>query len=665
MTMSHNSHNSAIEKGQFYILTAVIIFTMCLDVLLVKLPIYSITNRTTDAISGLFAVVLAVTIVAQILYFKISFVKNKIDFGVFKLSDKTLKIIAVTIQSIIIGLMIYVLLQIIFTNSYHTFLIKYTILLSALLSIFFISILLFRFITWYQVSRNTALLLFSTATVAVIVNSVMIIVFSYFALLKTQQVMNPLIPSFTNMMFNLPGLKNAYLTSTTIEFILIWLASILILKPYSSKMGRIRFWSVMIIPIVFFVVNLQFYQSWLSDLLIASELLSPVSYFRFAAIFEVSTNVISALLFGVAYWIVSRKISDNSLRQFVQFSGIGICLLFLSSHITNLTLLPYPPFGLMSISFAGISSYLLFIGLYQSAIITSKDSIIRSLIRKSAGDELRFIGNIGVSEMERNITSQFRQVVRKYGEEIIGDSHQNFTESENDIKGLVSMALKEREKNLRNAIIRRLYKREESPLGRSWEKWVELWWQWCYSFPESNSPLTDLTGQYSESRQSDDAVWFLAGTSGGKAERTCAIPKNKAIFFPILNNIISFYTDPLLKTRSELDMYAKLDLDNTNFISVKIDGLDIPNVDSYRIHSQVFPIDVQNKNNKELRVRTEAISDGYWLFIRPLRSGKHKIEFKGEKSEFDKIKNYQNFSIDDIKGLPKFCVEVTYNIEVK
>src|SRR6185436_17492104 len=112
------------------------------------------------------------------------------------------------------------------------------------------------------------------------------------------------------------------------------------------------------------------------------------------------------LLFGLSYWIVSRKISNNSLRQFVQISGIGICLLFLSSHITNLTLLPYPPFGLMSISFESVSSFLLFIGLYQSAIITSKDSIIRSLIHKSKSNELRFIGNIGSSEMEHNITAQ-------------------------------------------------------------------------------------------------------------------------------------------------------------------------------------------------------------------------------------------------------------------
>ena len=556
------------------------------------------------------------------------------------------------------------MLQILFTGTYHTILIKYTILLSILLSIFFVSLLSMRFISWFQVSKSRDLLMFSVSALTIIVNSIMIIIFSHFALLNIQQVMNPFIPSFTNMMFNIPVLKNAYLTSTTFQFSLIWVASILILKPFATRTGPIKFWLLVAIPIIFFVSKFQFYQLWLSNLLIGTELLSPVSYFRFASIFEVGTNVIGALVFGVAYWVVARRISDKLLKQFVQISGVGICLLFLSSQITNLTLVPYPPFGLASISFTSIASYLLFSGLYQAAIITSKNTVIRSLIHRTSGNELRFIGNIGSSEMKNSITSQLKQVVQKYRQEIGDDIKYSSTDPENDVKVFVAMALQEREKYLRNPTKLRLYKREDVPFAKSWEKWVELWWQWCYSFPERNSPVTDLTGQYSGNGQTDDSVWFLAGTFGGKAERRCTIPKDKAIFFPILNNIISYYTDPQLKTSSDLDAYAKLDLDHTNSISAMIDGQEIPNLNSFRVHSQLFAINVPNNDNKELYVSTEVISDGYWLFLKPLSLGKHKLQFKGEKLEFDKIKDYQNFSDDDIKRLPRFNVEVTYSLEV-
>ena len=476
--------------------------------------------------------------------------------------------------------------------------------------------------------------------------------------------MAPSIPSFTNMMFNMPDLKSAYLISSTVGLVLVWITSILILKPYASVIGSVRFWVLMAIPIIFFINKFQFYQYWLSNLLVDTHILGPVSFFRFSSLFDVSTNVVAALVFGMAYWIVSGRISDRLLRQYVQISGVGICLLVLSNQITNLTLLPYPPFGLISISFAGISSYLLFIGLYQSALIISKDSIVRSLIRKSASDELKFIGNIGTSEMSHNISSQFKQVAKKFGDEIIGNSPYEINDSEHDVKGFVAMALREREKYFNNVTLERLFKREEFPFGKSWEKWVELWWQWCYSFPEIYSPVTDLTGQFSKNGQSYDSVWFLAGTFGGKAERNCTLAKQTAIFFPILNDIISYYTDPQLKTQSDLDAYAKLDLDHTNFISAKIDGHEIPDLYSFRVHSQLFPISVPDRNNRELRVKTEAISDGYWLFLKPLSPGKHILQFDGEKLGFDLIKDYQNFSDNDINGLPKFRVEVTYNLEV-
>ena len=93
-----------------------------------------------------------------------------------------------------------------------------------------------------------------------------------------------------------------------------------------------------------------------------------------------------------------------------------------------------------SISFASIASYLLFIGLYQSAIITSRDSVIRSVIYKSAKDELKFIGNIGTSEMKYNISSQIRDVVKRFGDKIIEDNTYEINDLKHDVKDFVNMA---------------------------------------------------------------------------------------------------------------------------------------------------------------------------------------------------------------------------------
>jgi hypothetical protein len=662
--MNRDHYTATIKKHQFFILTGIIIFVLGLDVIFIKLPIYNMSNRTSDFILGIFTTVVLISVIAQLLYLRISFLKNKINFGFFVITDTRIKAIAIIIQSIIASLLIITLIQIITTQTYYTGCIKYIIVLSSSVSIFFMSLLSIRFLLWYHSSKNRALLLYSFSTMSIIVNSILIILYSYLALLNMFQVMDPLIPSINNMVIHLPEIKNVYLMTSTVEFILIWLSSVLILKPFVASIGALRFCLVISIPNLFLISKFHFYQYWLPDLLINLQIMGPLSILRFLSLFEVSTIVVSAVVFGIVFWMVSKRISDNRLKHFVQISGIGICLLFLTSHITNLTLLPYPPFGLVSISFAGISSYLLFIGLYQAAIITSKNSFIRSLIHRSAESELRFIGDIAGSEMKHNITSQFKQVVKKYRHEMEVDIDSKPSDSDEDLKGFVAAAIKEREKYLQNATLRRLYGREESPFGNSWEKWVEFWWQWCYSFSESNSPLNDSNGHLSNNGQIHESVFFLAGTFGGTANRNCTVSKDNSIFFPILNDIVTYHTDPHLKNLSDLDAYAKLDLDHTNFISAKIDGNEIPNIHQFRVHTHLFPISVPDKNDKRLRVKTEGVSDGYWLFLKNLTPGTHKLQFIGEKLEFDMIKDYQNFSDEEVKALPKFRVEVTYTLRV-
>lgn len=439
-----NTRNSSvlIKKNQFFILTAIVIFFLCLDVTIIKFPIYSITNRTSSLIMGIFTSIVVVSIITQFICFKIAFPKNKINFGFFKLSDTSIKYIAIAMQSVIICLILFVLIQISISESYYTELIKYTMTLSSILSIFFISLLFIRFLLWYRASKNSTILLFTLSTVAIIVNSALVVIFSYLAFLNVFQIMGPLIPSMNNMMFKLSELKTVYIISSTVEFVLILLSSILVLKPYTSNIHKMRIWFLVAIPIIYFLSKFQFYQSWLSNILVDGHILSPVSFYRFLSILDVTTNVVTSLAFGITFWIISRRISDDALRHFIQISGIGICLLFLSSQVTNLILLPYPPFGLVSISFASIASYLLFIGLYQSAIITSRDSVIRSVIYKSADDESRFIGNIGASEMKYNISSQIRDVVKRMGDKMVEEDSYELNDLKQDAKDFVNMAVR-------------------------------------------------------------------------------------------------------------------------------------------------------------------------------------------------------------------------------
>jgi hypothetical protein len=130
--------------------------------------------------------------------------------------------------------------------------------------------------------------------------------------------------------------------------------------------------------------------------------------------------------------------------------------------------------------------------------------------------------------------------------------------------------------------------------------------------------------------QKDPNVWFLAGTLGGTSTRRCAIPANKGLFLPVINILNSYVTDPQLKTDSELCAAAQSDIDDITKKDAMIDGI---KVDPYRVISPIFTPNVIKDNVLSTQAGpTRAVSDGYWVFLRPLSIGRHVINIFGSCS---------------------------------
>lgn len=171
------------------------------------------------------------------------------------------------------------------------------------------------------------------------------------------------------------------------------------------------------------------------------------------------------------------------------------------------------------------------------------------------------------------------------------------------------------------------YRPDESPFGKSWEVWTTEWWSWCLSLPRDQNPITDITGEYA-SRNQRGPVWFLAGTFGGTAERTCEIPAEKAIFFPISCNETSYAECPNFKTEAELRAFAKADIDQVKTLMATVDGQRLPSSDLRRVRSPMFDLALPEENVLGVAAgNTRSASDGYWVFLKPLPVGRHEIHF--------------------------------------
>jgi hypothetical protein len=81
-------------------------------------------------------------------------------------------------------------------------------------------------------------------------------------------------------------------------------------------------------------------------------------------------------------------------------SGWGIFLIFAANQASAQMLTPYPPFGLATITILTTASYLMLLGIYNSATLVSTNN------------ELKLLDAIGHAEMEKEIQNTVKQVSR-------------------------------------------------------------------------------------------------------------------------------------------------------------------------------------------------------------------------------------------------------------
>jgi hypothetical protein len=172
---------------------------------------------------------------------------------------------------------------------------------------------------------------------------------------------------------------------------------------------------------------------------------------------------------------------------------------------------------------------------------------------------------------------------------------------------------------------------DPEPYGTPREKWTEKWWVWLHSIPKPVNPASDTTGEQCARNQMEPNMWFLAGTFGKIVKRTCLVPSNKAILFPIINSVHLFSESLSFKSDSDLEAKVKKESNNITEMNLRIDGLHLLDLKKHRIHTRAFDIILPEDNIWGVKPgKTRAAADGYWIFLRPFSHGRHTIEFFGK-----------------------------------
>ena len=395
--MSQADTISRSNRTFVFVILSIVIVALIVDTSIVKVYRFITPPLSLEWDIAAFIAIAIIYIVVQFLLLKQ--VETRVKTGKLFALNLIHKIIFL-IQCVLTALLIFVILQIVLNSAYISIVVVIAIAISYSLAIIMTGLLALRFYLWFKSSRNTVILAYCVAAASLSVNAAFTLVYVSNGLLSMSPVILPHIGHFTTYSTYSIMLNFGYVVSSIISFIIMWIATILLLRHHSKKLGVAKYWILVTIPLVYFLSQ---FQPLFLDLLLDYRLSNPVIFnVLYTVIFSLSKPV-GGILFGIAFWYIARSVSHTTLSDYLMIAGYGVLLFFTSNQATILINLPYPPFGMATISFVGLSSYLLFIGIYASAVSVAEDSNLRKSIRKLAEKESKLLDSIGLAQMEQEI----------------------------------------------------------------------------------------------------------------------------------------------------------------------------------------------------------------------------------------------------------------------
>lgn len=314
------------------------------------------------------------------------------------------------VQFFVSAFLILVTIEIVFQSRYDLILLKIILWLSYGLSFILLAFLTARFSRWLKSNYSTVVLAYAIATGALSINVAISVLYVISDLETFPEIIRPVISAV--MLYENPErpLATASVIISVVSFILTWLATTLLLRHHSKKLGRIKYWIAITLPLIYFLGQ---FQSLFIDVLSDFRFYDSVLFgFSYTIIFTLA-KPLGGFLFGLAFWILAKKIQNIRVKDYLLISGSGFLILFAADQARTLVLGPYPPFGLVSISFMGLASYFILLGIYLSAVSVSQDDRLRTTIRKSVELEYDMLEKIAKSQMNEEIQNKVYQLWKK------------------------------------------------------------------------------------------------------------------------------------------------------------------------------------------------------------------------------------------------------------
>ena len=292
----------------------------------------------------------------------------------------------IIIQYGILAILVLIFAEMLIFQEYDKLFILLVVYLSHFWSAIMLAILSFTFVQWFKFTKSFAMLIYGVVFMIVLflILTTIPLLTEQFTLQSsliyprsyTNLILDTIVPS-NNIAF-IFGLGNYVLP---VMIISSWVLTVSLLKVYAYRIGRTKFWLVVSIPLLF---QLFLFIIRNPDLVTDPNMVQIIYSKQFQFILGISYQV-SGLFFAIGFLIIGMKMKRKKLKTYLIISAIGIASLFSSMQPGMPFYAAYPPFGLVTLMFLGLSSYMLLVGILGSAAYISNDSELRREIFQRFG----------------------------------------------------------------------------------------------------------------------------------------------------------------------------------------------------------------------------------------------------------------------------------------
>ena len=436
---------SLYGSRKFLIIVSVLLVLMIIDISLIR--VYDIIAKqfiSIDTKEILFGIISIACLIAEYLVLKLIKPAQSEDKRKNKLHIISMYRVTKAVLYAIGAIVVFAILQILYSSHYDTIILSAIILGSYTLSIGILLVLIGRILTLLSVNRNTIFMtLFVVAVGSITINAAIAMVDVSLRLGDKPSEIRVVFGGSVDYgkgKYNI--VDDLYFISYILSFVTAWIATATLMSNYFRKLGKVKYWLITISPMAFFIGQFTAF--------FTNEIFSTfgVDQFFLASLTTLIITLskpLGGLMLGIGFWSMAKvaKRSHAALNRHLIISGFGFFLLFTSNQAILMSIAPYPPFGIATITAMGLSAYLVVTGIYMSTISLSQDAQLRRSVKQVARSQSKLFDSLVTAEIETEIESRVIEVIKKQSVEMEEETGVEPSLDEQEIHDYLNQVIKE------------------------------------------------------------------------------------------------------------------------------------------------------------------------------------------------------------------------------